>query len=470
MIKVTSDADRVLVAKFHEAAQDQVFASWDRLSAEEQGKLLAQLHALDLNLVRKLIAQYLQGTQEKLEARVLTPAPVLSPSTVPGADDEAIARGEDALRKGQIGIVTAAGEIGMASGFDKPRGLYPIGPVSGKTLFRHHAEKIRAIARKYRAAPLWVIGTSPHNHQATLDHFKTEDWFGLNRADISFVVQDELPVINRRGKILLEEPGRIAMAPNGHGGVLMKVLSEEVFGALQVRGLQHLFYFQVDNPLARLCEPAFLGHHILAASDLSSKAVSKVDPEEKVGIFCRFNGTLGVVEHRELGQADQRRRDAGGRLEFRAANIGIHVFSMAFLDRLRQEALELSYHFADRKTSYIDRKGSRVVPRQTNSIQFECFVFDTLPLARSTLILEANREEEFSPVKSLNGRDSLTTARKDLSRLYARWLLAAGARAEGGDGAEIDPVEISPLFALDAAELKAKLEGQVTIESGLYLE
>jgi hypothetical protein len=41
MIKVSSDVDRVLVAKVHEAAQDQLFDSWDRLTAEEQSGLLA---------------------------------------------------------------------------------------------------------------------------------------------------------------------------------------------------------------------------------------------------------------------------------------------------------------------------------------------------------------------------------------------------------------------------------------------
>src|ERR1041384_821518 len=224
MIKVSSDADKVLVAKFHEAVQDQVFACWENLTAAEQEALLAQLRAIDLGLVRNLLARYLQGSREVLEARVLSPAPLLPAGGQGGPGDaEAREAGEEALHKGTVGILTASGEMGNRLEFDRPKGTYPIGPVSGKTLFRHHAEKIRAISRRYRSSIPWIVATSPSNHDATVAHFRAEEWFGLNRADVSFITQEELPVVNRRGKILLASPSRVAMAPNGHGGVLPRL-------------------------------------------------------------------------------------------------------------------------------------------------------------------------------------------------------------------------------------------------------
>jgi UDP-N-acetylglucosamine/UDP-N-acetylgalactosamine diphosphorylase len=278
-------------------------------------------------------------------------------------------------------------------------------------------------------------------------------------------------VVNRRGKILLAERGRLAMSPNGHGGTFLKLLGDDaLFQSLELRGIEHLFYFQVDNALARIVDPVFLGYHIQRGCEASSKTVCKVDPEEKVGIFCHFNGSLGVVEYRELSPEDRTRKDSGGSLELSAGNIGIHAFSMDFLRRLREERVGLPYHFVEGKTPHIDRKGNRVVPRTPNGIQFKSFIFDALPLGRSTLVLEAERQEEFSPVKGLHGANSVATARRDLSKMYARWLQAAGANVPGAAGTDPGPFEISPLYALDPEELKAKLETPLDAEAGLYLK
>ena len=75
-------------------------------------------------------------------------------------------------------------------------------------------------------------------------------------------------------------------------------------------------------------------------------------------------------------------------------------------------------------------------PDAPNAVKFETFLFDALPSARRTVTVEAAREDEFSPIKNAEGADSPETARRDLNRLYARWLEAAGvdgaARAPTG--------------------------------------
>ena len=92
-------------------------------------------------------------------------------------------------------------------------------------------------------------------------------------------------------------------------------------------------------------------------------------------------------------------------------------------------------------------------PDEPNAIKFETFLFDALPFADRTVTVEAAREDEFSPIKNAEGADSPETARRDLNRLYARWLEAAGAPVpRGADGEPVD-LEIDPRFALDAGEL-----------------
>jgi len=53
----------------------------------------------------------------------------------------------------------------------------------------------------------------------------------------------------------------------------------------------------VDNPLVKIIDPVFIGFHILNQADISSKALKKLYPEEKTGIFVKFsNETTGIVD------------------------------------------------------------------------------------------------------------------------------------------------------------------------------
>ena len=51
---------------------------------------------------------------------------------------------------------------------------------------------------------------------------------------------------------------------------------------MRQRGIRTLFYFQVDNPLVEIADPAFLGHHRQADAEMSFKVIEKVMPDEKL--------------------------------------------------------------------------------------------------------------------------------------------------------------------------------------------
>ena len=99
-----------------------------------------------------------------------------------------------------------------------------------------------------------------------------------------------------------------------------------------------------------------------------------------------------------------------------------------------------------------------VSPAEPNANKFERFIFDALPLAKNALIVEGVREREFNPVKNAEGADSPESSRSALTAIGKKWLEAAG-KTTARDAA----VELSPLIALDAEELAAKLAcGEVT--------
>jgi len=461
MIKVTSEADKVCVAKANEAGQGHIFDGWDDLTTDEQKTLISQVQSLDFQLMKRLVGQHLHRT-DSLPSRVLKPAPLTRlPALDSNREEYELCRtlGEYALRQNEVVLVMAAGGGGLTR-FSEPIGMLPVGPVTGKSLFHLHAEKIQALNRRYRTSIRWTIICHPDERDKVAQFFKSNAYFGLQCSDISLVVQDLLPVVDRRGKILLSEPGRMAMSPNGHGGILLGLMQEGRLEAMQNMGVRHIVYFQADNPLVNIADPVFLGYHIKNQSEVSSKAVRRVDPGERVGIFCLVNGTTAVVEHTELGEDDRKARLPDRSLALDAANIGTHLFSVEFLRRMHTERLQLPFHPVRCLTPHV-KKGRKIVrPAEPNSVKFVAFVFDAISSSKRTSLLEVQREDEFSPIKHTGGNEaSLLTAQRDLSQLYAGWLRAAYPELPEGVGTERGPaVEISPLFAMDAEELKEKLE------------
>jgi UDP-N-acetylglucosamine/UDP-N-acetylgalactosamine diphosphorylase len=245
---------------------------------------------------------------------------------------------------------------------------------------------------------------------------------------------------------------------------LTALAERSVLDRLRESGVRHVFYFQVDNPLLRICEPGFIGRHIAADSEASSKVVFKEAPGEKVGVFAVVNGRCGMIEYSDLPRELSEARDADGTLRFRAGNPAIHLFSLDFLTRLTSTG-GLPYHVAKKAVPHFDPETGELIDPgpEPNALKFERFIFDALPLAERWLAVEARREEEFAPLKNAEGADSPETVRQAQLALHARWLEGAGVATRG------HPVEVSPLFALDPDELKARLPGEFTVDGPTHL-
>ncbi|MEE8142817.1 MAG: UTP--glucose-1-phosphate uridylyltransferase, partial [Planctomycetota bacterium] len=360
---------------------------------------------------------------------------------------------------------------GTRLGFDGPKGSYPIAPVTQKSLFQLYAEKILALQRRLRRSLRWFLMTSPSNHKQTQHFFRNHNYFGLNPADISFHAQAMLPVVDpRRGKILLRSKCEIALSPNGHGGAVQIIQS--LGDTLRELGIVYLFTHQVDNPMVRMCDPIFIGYHRLQNSHFSSKAVAKADADERVGVFCRSGKKLVLVEYSELGEREKHAQDPDGRLSFRAGNIAQHVISVSLLCPEDQApSFVMPYHVAHKITPYL-RNGELVNAEAPNSIRFESFLFDVLPYATNPVVLETTRAEEFAPLKNSAGPNSPDTCQRAMMEEWARWLETAGVALPRNSEHEINmKLEISPLFATSAKELRARLNGDnLTLHDPLLLE
>lgn len=469
-----------IIERFHQAGQGQVFAFFSQCTPEQQQRLLADAAEIDLGeiarLTRTLLAQK-AAAGVKLEG--LEPAPYeRHPSRGGEAADWARARtaGEAALRDGRVAAFTVAGGQGTRLGYDGPKGTFPVTPLRRKPLFQVFAEKIRAAGVRFGRPLHWFIMTSQANHEATEAFFKEHRHFGLDAGRVHFFRQGRMPAVDFNGRILLEDKATIALSPDGHGGSLRALERSGSLELMRREGIDTLSYFQVDNPLVRCIDPTFLGWHLLRGSEMSSKTVTKAYAEEKVGHFCRQDGKLVVVEYSDLPLELQRKTDPAGQLRYIAGSVAIHVLDREFVRRMAAggDGVALPFHRADKKIPTVAADGTPVKPEKPNGVKFEMFVFDAIPFAKNPVVIEARREDDFSPVKNATGLDSPQTCREDQLRQFARWLKANGATvATDASGLPAMAIEVSPLFGYDEdsfADAWRARSPKPVVADGLYLE
>lgn len=427
--------------------QDHLIAHAAEMSPAERAALTEQLRAIDLAELKQLHAgrdkPYSVPTADRI-------APL--PEILPDADDaEARAIGEAALAAGNVAVIIVAGGQGTRLGSDRPKGTFAVGPVSGASLFQIHAEKVLARQRRAKARLPLLVMTSDATHAQTEAFFHGHQFFGLPAGDVRFFRQGTMPAVDlETGRLLLERPGRLFTSPNGHGGTITALADSGLLAELLAGGVRHLFYFQVDNPLVKVACPVFLGRHIRAKSEVSSKVIAKDGPADKVGNFVLVDGRLAMIEYSDLPAELARQTDATGQLLIRAGNPAIHIFDLRFLERLTAGgALALPYHLARKKVPHYDPvTRTAVEPERENALKFERFIFDVLPACERYVAAYTSRADEFAPLKNATGPDSPATVRQAQIELHAKWLRMAGAVVPDGV-----PVEIRPTAAVEPGDV-----------------
>lgn len=386
--------------------------------------------------------------------------------------------GFDEIIAGRVAVLLMAGGQGTRLGCDDPKGMYDVGLQSGKSLFAlqasrllklqklalaHFAEQAQYKANVRLIIP-WYIMTSFVTEDATKSYFEKNDFFGLRPDQVYFFNQDLFPCLTAdTGHILLSSKHEIAIAPNGNGGLWSALKSSGALADMKRRGVTLVASYGVDNILAKVADPIFIGFSTTnKQSPISCKVVCKSHPEERVGVLCLRDGKPSVIEYSEIDPKRAQAEDPKtGKLLFNAAHIVLNNFTTEFIERIVQSGGEVSsaindvsmgsnlleqlpYHIAKKKIPCIDEKGNTT---EIWGWKFELFVFDVFEYADSISAIEVVRADEFSPLKnsvSASSSDNPETCRKHLSQLHQRWVKAAGGKIEpASDGSdalfEIDP-------------------------------
>ena len=446
--------------------QEHLLAFWSDLESESQDQLARQLDAIDFELMQQLHAGSRETEDlETVASRATSPAAVRLEGEASRDSDDAHEAAGALIAAGKIGAMLVAGGQGTRLGFPHPKGMFPIGPLSDRSLFQMHIDQLLAIGAHHGVRlPLYLM-TSPATHDPTLKFLQEHDNFGLPREDLHVFCQGTMPAVDLDGKLLLDAPDHVAESPDGHGGMLAAFCSSGCLQDAQERGLEQLFYFQVDNPLAKVCDQSLIGHHLLADSEMTTQVVAKGAPDDKVGNVVDVDGRLMVIEYSDLPAEVGERRNADGTLELWAGNIAIHVFRVDFLERAAQSNSALPFHRARKKVPFVNERGELVEPAAPNATKFERFIFDLMPSAKNAIAVEAAEADVFAPVKNASGSP------KDTPETAQAAILARDRLRIESSGVELAPdvaIEINPRYAYDAKTLRDKLPQGTRIDRDTY--
>lgn len=368
--------------------------------------------------------------------------------------------GLDAVRNSTVAAVILSGGQGTRLGFDGPKGVYDIGLPSHSSIFQIHIEKVQKIRLlgsvdgvQLPRIPIYIM-TSDLNHHIIQEFFAKHNYFDYPVEDIIFFEQFLEPCFTLDGKMVVESLTSLAMAPDGNGGMYKALKHAGCINDMQIRGIQHLHIYGIDNIMTKPLDPLFLGICMKKEVQCGNKVVWRANKAEKVGVAAELNGRMHILEYSELPPSLAEVEDSNGKLLFGAANICNHYMSLSFLVDIILPSLSSSYHVARKKIPYYDPvTKTTIMPTEVNGVKLEMFIFDPFPLAIDWVVVEVTREDEFAPVKNEpgNAQDSPDTARALLNAQAKRWLTAAGAKLTDNP---LSVYEISPLISYEGEGLE----------------
>ena len=395
--------------------QTHIINLLNKLDEEKKQTLIDQINKIDFCQIMELY----DNTKKEIEIKenIIESIPYLDKSKLSKEEKEEFDKlGKKVIQSGQYAVVTMAGGQGTRLGHTGPKGTFKLDIYGkGKYIFEILVDNLKEANEKYDTTIPWYIMTSKENNKQTVDFLEKNNYFGYNKEYVHIFMQGELPLVDTEGKLLISKDLKIKEASDGNGGTYSSLRASGCLAKMKEKGIKWVFIGGVDNVLLKMADVTLLGMAIKKQVQIASKSVVKVNPKEKVGVFCKINGHPKVIEYAELPERMAEERDNQGELKYGESNIVCHLFTVEAIEKISKEIL--IYHSAFKKNSYIDETGKEVIPQEPNAFKFESFIFDAFEFFDDMALLRVNREEEFAPVKNKEGADSPKTA-KELYEKY----------------------------------------------------
>lgn len=394
--------------KLKKYKQDSVFKLMNKLEGEKKIALAESILSTDLESVQNVF-KTINDKKESTSVEISPMNATVKEKVSDGERESYYEIGKKVIENNEYAVVTVAGGQGTRLGHNGPKGTYKINTIKGeKSLFEILCETMKDAKKKFGVTIPWYIMTSDENNDQTVAFFESNNYFGYDKDKINFFKQSKMPVVDTEGKLLVDENYKIKEASDGHGGIFNSMVKGNVVSELDKAGVKWVFTCGVDNPLVDMVDPYLLGLAITKNCKLATRSLVKTSPSEKIGVICKQNNRVKVIEYSELSEEMANKVNENGDLLFGESHVMFNLFSLDAIKKIANE--KLPYHIAFKKNSYIDENGKLVKPEKPNSYKFESFIFDSFELFDDMAILRGKREDEFAPIKNAEGSDSPETA------------------------------------------------------------
>ena len=389
--------------------QEHLLSFWDEIDAFQKEKLLYQLSSIDFEKIDNLyntLKDPVIPTDEVIE-----PLDYFIKSKLSVKERRTLEnQGTQVLKENSYAVITMAGGQGTRLGHKGPKGTFELNLSPRKqSLFEILAEKIMKANKRYNIQIPWYIMTSEANNDDTIKFFESKNYFGYDKEKVHFFVQGKLPLVDTDGKILLSEIYKVHEASNGNGNIFEALKIGGCIDEMKKSGIKWVFISGIDNILVKIADPIFLALTIQNNTEIGAKTIFKKDPFSKDWVFCRKNSKPAMLGYQRIS-SDITNAKNDDKFLYREINILCHLFSLEAIEKIAN--LDLPYHMANKKNTFINEEGMKIVPSNPNSYKFETFIFDSFKFFDNITLLRVEEEKEFAPIKDPFGIYSPDTATK----------------------------------------------------------
>jgi UDP-N-acetylglucosamine/UDP-N-acetylgalactosamine diphosphorylase len=284
--------------------------------------------------------------------------------------------------------------------------------------------------------------TNADTHELVAHYFHQNSYFGIMKENIVFVEAHRMPILSNDGNIILKNRDEVAMASAGNGAFFDTLNANEQLRSFMEEELDYVQIIGVKNLLTKVLDPAQIGQAFKHNAQVVVKAVQKISPNEKIGAIV-IKDSRPYIES-NLDQARRNEKSKNGSLAYSLGSVFEFIYSVPKLVEISKDAENLKKMYRKeelRQEVWSEEQQKAVMSEKNNAIQFQLTVHESLQFVdrEAFFVLQVERDEEFAPIKQLEGEEATPeAARRALSDLHIKYLALAGAEFEGEGNFEID--------------------------------
>lgn len=389
--------------------QEHLLQFYDELTETEQENLVNQILSINFDEILYLYKKSKFDVTDSTEE--VEPLPYYDKSKFTDEELEFYSDiGKTAIHQNSIAVITLAGGQGSRLGINGPKGSFKLDTRPKISLFEVLCNYLKSARDLYGVTIPWYIMTSTDNNNDTIKFFRNNDFFGYGKENITFFIQENLPMIDTKGKLILEEIYKIKVGSNGNGNLFAALKKYDLLTKMRNQGIKWAFIGGVDNVLLNPLDTLFIGLTLHSGNIISSKTLIKEDPTSKDWIFALKNGKPAIVDCENFTSELSKIQDEQGNYLYRETNMLAHLFHIDALDYMKD--IDIPYHRAFRKSPFVNYEGMKEVPEKPNIYKFEKFVFDAFSHFDNITLLRVDANDEFSPIKDFTGKYNPEIAKK----------------------------------------------------------